>query len=355
MAAVLTSGLVAAGHRVVTHLSPHVDDIRERFVIDGALAEWPVVAEAVAEVRAAVERTDGSPRPTFFAVTAATAAVLGRLVGADWLVVEAGIGGRVDATNVFTRPDVLTVITPIGLDHTDVLGSTPAAVASEKAAVVAGRADVVLAPQPHPEAAEAVQIAAATHGVAVHAVTGDPRDWVEVAVATARRALQVLGIDQTAVDGPSPNLPGRFEQLEVAGRHVILDGAHNPMKLAALGDLLRRSGRAPVEVVAAVGAGKDLDGCARELKGIAPRVVATTFEQPAGVVGPRGWPSAKLAAALRGVGAAEVDTYDSLAAAVTDAVTKNEPGDVIVVTGSFLHLAAAREVLQGLAAQGQAR
>ena len=110
------------GDTVGLHLSPHVHDIRERFTVADALPDWSAVAAARREVEAAVDRLDAPP--TFFAVTAAMAYVLARHASTVWLVVEAGIGGRVDATNTFGRDDVVTVVTAIGLDHQDVLGDT---------------------------------------------------------------------------------------------------------------------------------------------------------------------------------------------------------------------------------------
>ena len=119
VARLVAASLRAAGGSVGLHQSPHVHDIRERFMVADELPSWE-------EVVAAIERSDPTPTlasgepPTFFALTTAIALVMARRAGTDWLVVEAGIGGRVDATNVFGRSDVVTAVTAIGLDHTDV-------------------------------------------------------------------------------------------------------------------------------------------------------------------------------------------------------------------------------------------
>ncbi len=349
--AMISAGLARGGHTVVSHLSPHVYDVRERFVLDGRLAEWDLVLDAARQVAAASdEMGEEGSRPTFFAVTAALSAVVGRLRDADFLVVEAGIGGRVDATNVMSRSDVLTVITAIGLDHTDVLGATVEAIAAEKAAVLAGRTDVVVAPQPSAGADRVVRGAAHDFGVWVHEVELEAgRTWPEVAEQTAGVALSVLGrrTGRTYDPGSDARPPGRFERLKLADRRIILDGAHNPMKLAALADHLTLEQVHPAIVVAAIGASKNLEGCAAELARLAPHVIAATFRSP-DLARREGHGSAELAAALRRAGALRALDCESVALAVAAAVDQTGPGDTIVVTGSFLHLSEARAALDQL-------
>lgn len=331
----LTAGLVASGQRVASHLSPHVYDIRERFLLDGRLPEWPVVVDAINAV--AVAATGLGRPPTFFAATAATAIQLGRTAGVDRLVIEAGIGGRVDATNVFRRADVLTIITSIGLDHTDVLGTTVEAIAAEKASVLAGRQTAVLGPQPSTDAANTIRRFALTHDIQLVEVsaTGDFR---LDAAATAAAALELIGGD--AVSTPTP-LSGRFEELELLDRHIILDGAHNPMKLATLAETLAQK---PALVIAAVGVGKDLDGCAAVLARLGETIIATTFAPEPGKSGPHSRTTAELADALRQAGAARC--IESPIADLAKLVqNETKPGEVILVTGSFLHLADVRRRL----------
>ncbi len=361
VAAAVTAGLVASGERVATHLSPHVHDIRERFWLDGELPDWDLVQAAGREVAAAAATLDEPP--TFFAATAAVLVTLGVRGGADRLVVEAGIGGRLDATNVFARSDVLTVVTGIGIDHTDVLGTTVEAIAAEKAAVLSGRGLGVLAPQDFAAAADAVRSVAAAAGAelievdrhettqapasAAAPVTAAPESadaWppgpAELdALATANAALAALGV--AGVDA-LPALPGRFEIVGASDRLVVLDGAHNPMKLTAL--RRRMAGRPPAAAVFAVGAGKDLQACAAALLGPPPHplVVATEFGPPAGELGPRGHRASETAAALRALGA-EAHAEPDAGAALDLAWRRSPPGSTVLVTGSFMHLSAGRD------------
>jgi dihydrofolate synthase/folylpolyglutamate synthase len=334
-AAAITSGLLAADESVATHLSPHVYDIRERFTVDARLPEWADVLEALNAVAAAADLM--ATPPTFFAATTATALELGRRFSVDRLVVEAGVGGRVDATNVFGRGDVLTVVTAIGLDHMDVLGETVEEIAKEKAAVLIGRHRAVLGPQPSEAAANAVRlIAQAEH---VELVEVEPSgDFRLDAVATADAALALLG--HPSAPGPQA-LVGRFEQIELRGRRLVLDGAHNPMKLEALATALPE--RAQL-VIAAVGTGKDLDACAAAIAPLGKTVAAITFGPGPDEPGPRGWPIAELASALRATTACRVvETTTSELVGVVE--NESEPGDLVVVTGSFLHLAEVRQQL----------
>lgn len=338
-ASMLTGSIVAGGCSVATHMSPHVHDIRERFTIDGDFPSAEALADAFAEVRAAaaiVAREHGRP-PTFFAASAAISWVLGRDAAVDVFVTEAGIGGRLDATAVLDRPDTITAITAIGVDHTEVLGADVEAIAGEKAAVLAGRRVAVLGPQPDPAAAAVVHARAdeARVGLVEVAATGSwQSDGRAVAAACAVALGDLLGV---TLPPPVDVLPvGRSERRDLAGRRLVLDGAHNPLKLAALVASLSVDAP-PAIVVAALGAGKDLDGCAAALARLDCPVVATEF---GGAVPPRSHRAGDVADALRrhGVDAAAEST---VANAVARAVDRTASGETILVTGSFLILADA--------------
>lgn len=345
VAALLTDRLTGAGVGVVTHMSPHVHDLRERFLVDGSLPAWPDVLDAAAAVVDAangLQQATGA-RPTYFAATAAIAWELGRRSGAEIAVIEAGIGGRHDATNVMARADVLTVITAIGVDHTDALGPTVEAIAAEKAAVMAGRSDAVVGPQPDPGAAAVIEAVARAERCRLHRV-GATQDWIEAAAMTVETAAPLLearlgrDLPPAAISLP----PGRMERRQIGDRMVILDGAHNPLKLEALQRAMA-GGVRPAAVVAAVGAGKDLSGCAEVLARMGRLVVATDFGDR-GRPGPRSHPAADLAAAVSAAGGQAAAAREVRDAAVR-AVGGSAPGDTIVVTGSFLHLAAAVDAI----------
>ena len=133
----VASLLRAHGFRVGTHLSPHVYCLLERFQVDGGPAPAELVDAALARIRPAVEAVEqaGHGRPSFFEVTNAIA--FGLFADrVDYGVVETGLGGLLDSTNTISRADKLAVITPIGLDHQDLLGATVRDIAAQKAGVL---------------------------------------------------------------------------------------------------------------------------------------------------------------------------------------------------------------------------
>lgn len=335
VARLIADTLRRRGDTVGLHLSPHVHDIRERFTITDDLPSWSAVAAAAAEVRDAIEQLDDEP--TFFAVTAAMAYVLARRAETDWLVVEAGIGGRVDATNTFNRADVVTVVTAIGLDHTDVLGDTVEAIAAEKAAVLDGRRVAVVGPQPSTGAAAIVRDHAQAAGVRLVDVAAAD-DWRLDAEATATAAVAELVPDAT--EARFVEQPGRYERHPDGPTTWIFDGAHNPMKLGALANSLAGEPGPRVGVVA-IGAGKELDESVAAIAPVLDRVVTLTFGT---APGPQGHAAAAVAAAFERAGLPADPAPDPMAALA--AAKADEPATV-VVTGSFLHLTTMREALQG--------
>jgi len=343
VAARLTGRLVGADLRVATHQSPHVQDVRERFLLDGELPSWDEVTAAIDEIDAAlvsVRRAHGIA-PTFFAVTAALSWVLGRRHDADVFVTEAGIGGRLDATSVLRRSDTLTVMTHIGLDHTEVLGSTVGEIAREKAAVMQGRRHAILGPQSSSVASDVVQEMAAAHRVELQVIGDVPGDWqVHADVVTdvaAEHLAELLGRPLPPAEPVA--LPGRMERRVIGGRTVVLDGAHSPMKLAALAGSI--DDQRPTLVIAAINANKDLDGCGAELGRFGAPVITVEF---GGQVGPRSQSAAALAGAVRRFGG-RADEATSFDAAAAQAIAETAPGDTILVTGSFLILSKLAEAL----------
>ncbi len=348
----ITRRLVADGLTVATHMSPHVYDPRERFTIDGGLPDWPTVLAGAAEVFDAARRTRRSTgrTPGYFSASIAMSWILGRRAGTDMLVVEAGIGGRFDATNVIDRADRIVVVTPVGLDHTDVLGSTVGEIAVEKATVVAGSAGVVVAPQSEPVVASVVAVAAETAGVDVTMVEASSSgDWRLEAEATAAAVEAIVTGRSAPVTMPRCLPPGRLERVDALDRLFILDGAHNATKLGGLADVLNRDPPGPVRcVIAAIGKGKDLESCALALSRLAPMVIATGFDTDPGGSGPapRSWPARELARTVSELSSATRVTVAHRPVDAIDAALRNtDEGDVVVVTGSFFHLADVRRAV----------
>lgn len=232
-AAMSESILRAAGYRTGLYTSPHLHTFRERVQVAGRKIRREEVVALVAEVRPLIERIPGVT--TFEAITTIGFLYFARS-GVDMAVVEVGLGGRLDATNVLT-PEV-SVITSLSLDHTYLLGNTLAGIAYEKAGIIKPRIPVVSAPQ----RAEAIKVLEAVSQEREAPLTEVGRDWdydpgpadLDGQVFTARRVT----------DGGSA-LDGEY-WIPLLGRHQLENGTS---ALAALDIIRQRGFRIPAEAV----------------------------------------------------------------------------------------------------------
>ena len=241
--------LAGAGLSVGAYLSPHVHGWGERIRVRGEEADFDA---AIERVRAEAEVLEA----TQFEVLSAAALAEFAEAGVDVAVVEAGLGGRHDATNVLRSP--VQVLTNVALEHTEVLGTTREAIAAEKLAVVQPGAVVVLG-EPEWEAL------ARDNGAGQVVVAGHSN--LALAIAAAEAFLE------RSVDGHvDVQLPGRLERLSEDPLE-IWDGAHN---LAGLGYALPRLPSARYVVVASILADKDVDGMLAALSVLGDRLVATS-------------------------------------------------------------------------------
>jgi dihydrofolate synthase/folylpolyglutamate synthase len=300
--AMVERGLRAAGHRTGRYTSPHLLRLEERFAIDGADIGPEALRRAAATVRDAAEslarqRLLDAP-PTFFECTTAIAFVLFAEAGIEFAVLEVGLGGRLDATNVVTPMAV--AITSIDLDHQAQLGSTIAAIAREKAGVIKRGIPVVcgpLAPEAEAVIREATNAAGAAYVNALDAVDlagildggelslegSHQRSNAAVAVALLRE------LDRLGAAMPSAALraaitdvawPGRLESFEYRGARVWVDAAHNPAGARALRAFLAEIGWTDCVLVFGAVEDKDIPGMLCELVPIASAVICTTAATP---------------------------------------------------------------------------
>ena len=294
--------LAGAGLAVGAYLSPHVRGWGERIRVRGDEADFD---GAIERVRAEAELLEA----TQFEVLTAAALVEFAEAGVDVAVVEAGLGGRHDATNVLRSP--VQVLTNVALEHTEVLGATREAIAAEKLAVVQPGAVVVLG-EPEWEAL------ARDNGAGQVVVAGNSNLALAMAAAEA-----FLG---NSVDGHvDVQLPGRLERLSEDPLE-IWDGAHN---LAGLGYALPRLPGARYVIVAAILADKDVDGMLAALSVLGDRLVATSSTNERAV------PAAELARRAEPF-FTHVEPIEDPAEALAHARALGEP---VLVTGSLYLLA----------------
>ncbi len=300
------------GLRSGAYTSPHVRGWSERIQLDGADADFEA---AVGRVRAAAERTGATQ---FETLTAAALAAFAD-AGVDVAVVEAGLGGRLDATNVLDAPVV--VLTNVSLDHTDVLGDTREAIAAEKLAVVREGATVVLG---EPEWEGAARAAGAAHVVAVQAA-GERLAPNRAVAAVAAAAFLGRAVGNDALQDEEV-LPGRYE---LRSRHELRDGAHNP---AGAAHLARSLGRHDAVLVVSLVAEKDVDGVLRELAPLGRTLVATASTSDRALAAP-------ILAAHADAHFARVESVPDPRAALARARELAGVDGMVLVTGSLYLLA----------------
>jgi dihydrofolate synthase/folylpolyglutamate synthase len=305
----------AAGLRVHVFSSPHLVRFAERIRLAGAL-----ISDAhLAGVLERVEQANAGEAITFFEITTAAALLAFSEVEADLCLLEVGLGGSLDATNVLERP-ALSVIAPVDHDHREFLGDTITAIAGEKAGIIKRGAPVVVGRQSE-EAFAVIEARAMALGAPLTAMGVEFDAWSErgrLIVQTPDRLLDLplpslagphqidnaglavmaalqlpeARIDENAISRgiASTVWPARMqrltrgpfgEQAQAAGADLWLDGGHNPHAAAALartiGDMAARDGR-PVAVICGLLANKDADGFFAAFRDLQPRIIAVPFE-----------------------------------------------------------------------------
>jgi len=298
-----TTRMIAAilthhGHRAGSYLSPHLLGFNERIRVDDRDVTPQEMADAIERGLRAAEQVNraGSgddPVTQFELLTAAAYAELARQ-RVDVAVIEAGLGGRYDATNVI--PSKVQVLTSVGLEHTRWLGPTITAIAREKLDVVRPGGTLVLGAGMHPEALAVAEAIASERGAAIVQAEADPHAAVGALgtfqrrnFALARAAAQAfLGqLDEHAVAAAAAEVrvPGRLQAV-AQNPLTLLDGAHNPDGIGALTESLPeiiasvRRGEGRVVAVVSILDDKDAAGMLRSLALLCDALVLTSSHNP---------------------------------------------------------------------------
>lgn len=355
----------AAGLSVHQYVSPHLVRFNERIVLNGR----PVGDAALAGFLEAADRANGGAPITFFEITTAAAFTAFAETPADLLLLETGLGGRLDATNVVERP-AATGIVSVGLDHRDYLGDTIAAVAAEKAGILRAGVPAVVGDLP-PAALRVVERAAAEAGAPMEKYgtawnfepAADPGDgtWrytgrgracrlpppaLPGAHQTANAAFAVALADAAGVARledrhwaqamQTVDWPGRLQRIEAGplaarlgpGRQLWLDGAHNPPAAKALADWVQAQAR-PVHAVLGLLETKDPAGV---LAALAPACASLTAVP---IPGHRCFPAEELAAQARACGIPAAVAAADLEDALDLTAARAAGGDMILICGSL--------------------
>ena len=268
----------ARGYRIGLFTSPHLITFRERIRLNGEMISEEAAANGLTTIRNLV--ADWDPHPTFFEVTTALALKCFSEANIDVVILETGIGGRLDATNAI-QSDV-SVITQIDFDHKEWLGNTLAEIASEKAGIIKPGIPVVSVPQrPEPEkiirerAADCealLQFVTESYDDSRIALPGDHQKRNAAVAIAALRAAE-MDVDNSAIASGLATLdwPARFQKWD---ERTIIDGAHNPAAARALAETWREVfGDQRATVVLAVLSDKDLRGICEALTEIGDSMI----------------------------------------------------------------------------------
>lgn len=342
--AMLDSILRAAGYRTGLFTSPHLVSFRERIRVNGDMISEADAAEGLTRMRALVERWEQPP--TFFEITTALALAHFAAHAVEYAVLETGLGGRLDATNVVTP--LVSVITPIGLDHQQYLGEHIAAIAMEKAGIIKPGVPMVTGPQESDAQCALMHVAA--HREAPYNLVLTPMSSVEIGLAGSHQrwnaalavhALQLaeIAVPDEAITAGLRNVqwPGRFQVID--GR-LVLDGAHNPAAALRLIQTWREQfGEAKATVVMGAMKDKDVRGICAALAPIAATVIAVPVQNERTLAGD----------ALRQIWAEMAPGLEcTIAETVKEALefAEREP-ERILVTGSLFLIGEVLQLLDG--------
>jgi dihydrofolate synthase/folylpolyglutamate synthase len=373
VSAMLEAMLRAAGWRTGLYTSPHLVRLGERVQVDRrALSEDEIIAYAaelgpVADRLAAAGGEDD--RPSFFEFMTAMAFLQFARQETAMNVIEVGLGGRLDATNI-VEPEV-SIITSIGLDHCDMLGDTLELIAAEKAGIIKPGRPVVLGRLP-PAAEAVIRRIAAERGSRVFSVAaefgeriedypwtnleGDYQRWNAATATLAAHVLDrrwLLNDEAIARGLGSVDWPGRWQRTVMAGRTVILDSSHNPEGAGVLEVNLARleaeTGRKPVIITGALGARRagallaTAARHARELHLVVPQQArACSYEELTALI-PADFSGRVVRATVEGLFPRP------------DVCTAGRPDDVVVVTGSIYLLGEVLARLEPQRGLGEGR
>jgi dihydrofolate synthase/folylpolyglutamate synthase len=360
--AMIRAGLEAGGDQVHAYTSPHLARFHERIRLAGGLIEEDLLAQLLDECVTA----NGGEEITFFEITTCAAFLAFARVPADWTLLEVGLGGRLDATNVVDRPQ-LTIITPVSLDHQAFLGDTVGAIAGEKAGIIKRGVPVIIGPQSE-EGLQVIEARAARLGAPVLAfgqhwqvsedrgrlVYQDESGLLDLPLpklpgphqiqnaGAAIAALRYLGRDDAACEAAVTRAewPARMQRLrrgplvELAAKvELWLDGGHNPAGAEAVAATLARFPARETHVICGMLNTKDVRGYMAPLAPYVRRLHAVSIPGEKNTLPAEVTRDAALSAGIDAV------TAGSVAEALSE-IAATSPEARVLISGS-LYLAGS--------------
>lgn len=360
--AMIRAGLEASGSVVHAYTSPHLARFHERIRLAGDLISEPALTALLDEA----VQANGPDAITFFEITTAAALLAFSRTPADFTLLEVGLGGRLDATNVVDHP-ALTIITPVSLDHQQFLGDTVSAIAGEKAGIIKRGVPVIVGPQ-SPDGLEVIEAKAARTGAPLLAygqhwhvsedrgrlIFQDENGLLDLPLpnlpgphqvqnaGAAIAALRALGRDEAACEAAVTRAfwPARMQRLsngplvDIAPRiDLWLDGGHNPAGGEAVAATLARMPKRPTFLICGMLNTKDVSGYMRPLAPYVTQLYAVSIPNEKNTLPAETTRDAALGAGIKATAATSV--ADALRA-----VQASHPDARVLICGS-LYLAGA--------------
>lgn len=355
--AMIRAGLEAAGKSVHAYTSPHLARFHERIRLAGTFISEPALMQVLEEC----EIANGGAPITYFEITTVAGILAMARTPADFTLLEVGLGGRLDATNVVVSP-ALTIITPISIDHTQYLGETLAEIAAEKAGIIKRGVPCIVGPQPD-EAMEVIEARAARLGAPLLAYGQHWHVWEErgrliyqdehglrdlplprlighhqvINAGAAIAALRHLGFDDAAFEAALTDAywPARMQRLATGPLNdaapkaeLWLDGGHNPAAGIALAEALDRLPNRPTYMVCGMLNTKDVGGYLEPLARHAERLYAVSIPDAQATL-----PASATAETAREVGMEALEAQSVLAA--VQEIVSTAPEARILICGSL--------------------
>ncbi len=364
--AMIRAGLEAAGHRVHAYTSPHLARFHERIRVAGDLISEPDLTAILDECYSA----NKGENITYFEITTCAALLAFARTPADYTLLEVGLGGRLDATNVVQAP-ALTVITPVSIDHQQYLGDTLTQIAGEKAGIIKRQVTCIVGPQ-RDAALDVIEAQAARHHAPILAygqhwhvgpeagrmVFQDDAGLLDLPLpnllgahqisnaGAALAALRQLGIadDHCEAAVTRAEWPARMQRLkkgplvDISGKAELwLDGGHNPAAGEAIAEVLVTMPKRATYLICGMLNTKDIGGYLRPLAAHAERLVAVSIPGEAATL-----PAHETASAARAVGL-KADEAPSVAKALTSIIAEDPLARVLICGSLYLAGGVLRE------------
>ena len=370
----LSNIIQSTGHSVGLVVSPHVYDIRERMQVNNAYISKEEFVDQLNELIPFINKMDKSAcgRPTYYEINLALAFSIFQKKELDFVVLETGIGGLYDSTNIIERQDKISVITSLGIDHTEILGNTIEEIAAQKAGIINSNSNAV-ALEPEPAAKLVIQSVAAENNATLNFVKTSSCQYEgansegigfsllennnkthynlplfgKYQAENAALAINVLRLLSKRYDFSFSSkelqnglnnirIPARTELRTINNRQVIIDSAHNPQKISAFFSMLKEANLPENSVVIfASKKGKNSKEELQEIKKYCNNIVITGFfkDEPAQFI--RSESPAILASQALELGFKVLAVSDYPIQAFNSAVSLSRENQPIIITGSM--------------------